>query len=91
MTQALLVTLIVTAAALHVAWHLLPVAMRRQLAHAAARHAGHRIASWLGRHAAQPTAHCGDCGGKDRCPATRAPAPDATTMPAHRLIASSRG
>ncbi len=94
--DTLLVALIVALASLHVAWQMLPTVWRVP---AAARLASRLEGSddapgalrWLLRALRAPSAGCGDCGGRARCPAQTLPAMQPIAYDEARLIARSRG
>jgi hypothetical protein len=76
--DTLLVAIIVALACAHVAWQLLPTMWRvPAAARIASRLAAHDDASqlrrWLLRALRAPSAGCGDCGGRTRCPAQALP------------------
>ena len=76
--DTLLVAAIVAIACLHTAWQLLPTMWRvPAAARIASRLAAHDDASWLRRWLLRalraPSAGCGDCGGRARCPAQALP------------------
>lgn len=113
MVDTLVVTLVVAVACAHAAWQLLPTVWRvPAAARMATRLAGNAntATGWraaLLKALRAPSAGCGDCGGRARCPAQSLPArstagnapvwPGAVPAERHvsldgvRLIASSRG
>ena len=97
MVESMLVAAIVLVACLHVAWQLAPTLWRQpfalRLKERQQRGENPDGVGWrplLLRMLRAPSAGCGDCGGRARCPAQQ-PEPNRQDIDRTRLIIVSRG